>query len=236
MVRMLKLAEAMAVALAFMLLLLVRITNTEPAAAEGLQREVQVPVAHPHDPVVITEVTFGDARVQAGRFEKPYVLDPITPFEASEGWPGNLSIQFLNRSNLSVSYLNITVGFPEARSPNHPQALAAAALGLGRVPDSVALNQRNGPLVQPPDRQPLSLGPGQALTVRLGDHLEEIRRQVEPLISPLTSLSAATKIRIDLALCYFADGMNWSGGGFQRRKPWNRRVDSGRSRLFSRRL
>jgi hypothetical protein len=82
-------------------------------------------------------------------------------------------------------------------------------LNLGRVPPPAAFDRNGKPLRQRPESQPIWFRPGQELAIRLGDYVDRIKTNVEPFMP----LAVLTRLNVDLGLVFFADGMQWSGGG-----------------------
>jgi hypothetical protein len=184
--------------------------------AAGVQRQVHVPTAWRYDPVVITKVVVGNAKVQAGRFAKPSTVDPdpITPFEAGDDWIQNLSVYFLNRTSQTIVAAEINLGFPET-SMLTGRPPRGCVLKLGRRPAPAAFDRTGQAIPQPSDRLPLSFGPGQTMVVGLGDYMGQIGATVNPVML----LAAVTSVRIDLIACYFADGTRFAGGGYSSPDP-----------------
>lgn len=198
-------------ALAFALLLAVATQWLNPgaAAAAETERQVLIPVAMKHEPVVITKVTLGDTVVQAGRFVQEKATDPITGFQAGDAWIQNLTIYLLNRTHKTVAFAIIDLGFPET-GDGRTKPQRAYQLNLGRIPPAADFDRSGEPLPQSPDRLPLSFAPGQTMALRLGDYIEQIRSHVEPVLP----LSEGRHLTVSVSHLYFQDGMQWGTGMF----------------------
>lgn len=202
--------------LAFSVLLILAARYVKPgAAAAQTERQVQVPLTSHKLPVVITSVTLGDTVVQAGRFEKPQPpIDPITPFQAGDDWIRNLTIHLFNRTDRTIVFARIMLILPETGN-GADRPLRIYNLDLGRMPAGTTFLGNGQLYSQPPDRVPLSFGTRQTMAVALGDHIDRIRAGVERAIP----LAVATKLKIDLNLFFFTDGMRWAAGGFEDPDP-----------------
>jgi hypothetical protein len=183
------------IALAFALLLFPATQWLKPAnsAADGKGRQVDSQVANQRTPVVITKVTLGETIVQAGRMFLGQV-DPITPFTAGDDWIQNLTLYLYNRTNKTIVYTSVQIVFPETGELTPPRGFL---LRLGRVPPPIDV------LFRPTDRPPILFLPGQTMVIRLGDYIDQIKSEVEPVFP----LAAATKLKIYVESSYFADGM-----------------------------
>ncbi len=180
------------------------------AAADSL-RQVEVPRARKVDPMVVTKVTLGNDLVQGPN----YYGGPAgpTPFRANDDWIQNLAIHFLNRTDLTIVYANILVGYPETTAGG-TKPLHVSILNLGRIPDGLTVDKDGKLHEQRPDAKPLFFGPDQTLVVRLGDHMDQIASSRLPL-------SALTQVKIILSSCYFANGMRFAGNSFSTFDPRN---------------
>jgi hypothetical protein len=187
------------------------------AQSQAPQRQVQIPLASPNDPVVITRVLVGNVKVQSGRFLKPRVRNAgqpqITPFEAGDDWIPNLSFYLLNRTTQTVAAVHINIGFLDTATPTEPPR--ACVLQLGRIPEPAAFVNTGAVWPQPAGRLPLSFLPGQSMRIALADHLEEFR----PFIEAVMPLAEVSSVRIDLTASYFPDGTRFAGGGYSAPDP-----------------
>jgi hypothetical protein len=193
-----------------------------PAAAQGLpQRTVEPPIVTKMAPLVFFKATtVGGSTVQTGRFAKPRSQppDPITPFEASDDWVQQTTVYLLNRTNQGITWVLISFTFP-----NTNVGLQATRLYLGLVPETAASDPKENwwspsgappsavPIVNPPDRLPLLVRPGELLEIRLGDHWDQIGRE----LSPQLSLGTVKRMSVVVQACYFAPDVMWNGNHFR---------------------
>jgi hypothetical protein len=180
-------------------------------AAAQLKRQVYFGPDSKIMPVVVEKVTLGSAVVQFGRYQttevRPY---PVTPFSADDDWISQLTVYLLNRTEKAVVRLTVVFSFPETtlRTPDGPSR-AGFSLTLGLLPPPANVDPAGRPIPQRPGAKPISLGPGQTMSIRLSDYIDEIKRDGERSIS----LSAATQLNVTVQPgIYFADGMQWNGG------------------------
>ncbi len=174
-----------------------------------VERQIEVPIAKKDRPVVVTEVTLAGTKVQAGRFIRPDIIDPVTPFQADDDWISELTVHLFNRTNKTIVFVNIVLGFPET-GDGFARPQRVCNLNLGRIPRSAAFDEAGRVYPQSADWQAISFGPGETMEVRLSDHLAQISGAVASVI-PLT---AATKLVVRLGSCYFQDGLKWAAGGY----------------------
>jgi hypothetical protein len=212
MFRSLKVVGGIALAFAFLLVPTTQWLKPANSAAVKTERQVQIPIGSKMKPVVITKVTLGDTVVQAGRMA---TVEPITPFQAGDDWIQNLTIHLYNRTNKTIVFAQVLFGFPETgdgRAGAAGQPPRAFLLQLGRIPPPAPSAGH-----QPTDWQPISFLPGQTMAIRLGDYIDRIRFQVEPVLP----VAAVTQLIIQLNIFYFADGMEYSGNAFKIHDPQN---------------
>jgi len=204
----LKLVGGIALAFALILTFTTHRLNSGATAAAEAERQVDVPVARKIQPVVVTKVTLGNAVVQAGRFVKPETapLDPVTRFQAGDDWIQNLTIYLFNRTNFTIVYANIHLGFPET-GDGLGQPQRSFTLQFGRIPPAADFDQSGNALPQPPARQPMLFRSRETIAIHLGDYIDRMRASAEPTIP----LATVTKLGIHLGIYYFADGMLWHG-------------------------
>lgn len=211
MYRILKAAGGIALAFTFLLVLARQSVMPANLAAVKTERQVEVTPTDQMSPVAATEVRLGNAIVQPGRMLQRGRVEPITSFQAGDDWIQNLTLYLYNRTNKTIVFAEIIFLFRESGS------LARSGRGfdleLGRIPPSAP----GGLRPQPSDRQPISFLPGQTMVVHLGDYIEQIRRQVEPVLP----VAASTHLRISLVSFYFADGMLYRAGAYRSADPQN---------------
>jgi hypothetical protein len=133
-------------------------------------------------------------------------INNLKPFLAPDDWVQTMTISLKNRTNKTVVYVYVLLGFPEA-GDGRTEPYAAYRIRLGRIPALDAYT-RSGRSFYDPNRKPLSFGPGQTLEIHVGDYIDRIRQVVEKKMY----LTMVTKCVIDLSDAYFEDGMCWNGG------------------------
>jgi hypothetical protein len=195
-------------ALAFMLLLVLTTGILRPAvsAAAPTERRVAINATTRRTPIVVTKVTLADTVVQEGRMS---VRDSTTPFTAEDDWIQNLRLYLYNRTNKTVVFMQINLGFVENDGPI--SSMPNTFLTLGRRPPPPGVN---GPSSGP---EPISFLPGQTMVLNLQDYIAQIRSGVEPMIH----LTKTRSLFIFINDCFFADGTLTSGDNYWRRDPQN---------------
>jgi hypothetical protein len=127
------------------------------------------------------------------------------PFEAGDDWLQKMSIFVRNRTNKTIVYVNVDLGFPEAgNGVTEPYAMYMVL--LGQIPDVDAIQIYGHQFAY--TERPLSFGPGQTLDIRVGDYIDAIRAVVEKVMP----LNMITKCAITLQTVYFKDGTVWNPG------------------------
>ncbi|MGD0870210.1 MAG: hypothetical protein ABSB88_11705 [Bryobacteraceae bacterium] len=207
MFRSLKLLGGSALALALLLVM-----ASVPATAAQAERQIDCGVAVTNDGVVITRVTVGNVVVPCmaapgppdGR--GPYQSAP--PFQADDDWLQNVTIYLFNRTNKTIVWAGVQIGFPQTgdgRSPATPQH--TYNITVGRRPAVANFSPRTGQPM-PLHDIPLSFAGGRTQAIRLSEYIDQIRYTIQDaLFAPVTS------IRINPAYFIFDDGMSWSPGG-----------------------
>jgi hypothetical protein len=177
--------------------------GTTPAAAAQADRRVDCNVAINNDALVVQRVAVGNTPVpcywSAGKDRK---YQPPPEFQAGDDWLQDLSITFFNRTDKTIVYVLIGLSFPQT------QPERATNISLGRIPDVAAFDYQGKPVPQGA-RQPLSIGPGQSLTLKVGDYIQEIRGGLEPVL-----FVPVTTVTIHLISCHFEDGMYWNPSSY----------------------
>lgn len=178
------------------------------AVAAPMQRQVEFRIQNKYEPVVITKITLGNVIVQPGRFVKPVgeAPDPVTPFTAGDDWVQNLTVYLLNRTNQVIVYAHLVLSFPET-SDRQTRFRAMHVLTLGRIPESAAFDAGR-PIQQLPGLQAIRFPPRQVMAIRLGDYIDQIKKDVEPY----RALAAMTDLDVTISTFFFADGLRWTGG------------------------
>lgn len=176
---------------------------TPPTHAAQAARVVDCNVAVNNDALVIQKVTVGDAPVDCYWFPGPSrkYVEPAA-FQAGDDWLQDLSITFYNRTNKTIAYILIGLGFPQT------QPERAVNINLGHIPDIAAFDRQGKPLRQD-GQKPLSLGPGETLVVNVRDYISQINGALESALSV-----PVTKVTIQRIGCNFDDGMHWNPGPY----------------------
>jgi hypothetical protein len=150
----------------------------------------------PYDAVSISNVTVEGMAVGS-----------LKPFQAGDDWIQSMSISLKNRTNKTIVYVYVLLGFPEA-GDGKTVPYAAQRIELGRPP-AVDRARRDGLLAYvDPSQKPLSFAPGETLEIHVADYIPQIKAVVERKMY----LSTITICRIHLMFCYFQDGMRWTAG------------------------
>lgn len=176
--------------------------NATTALAQA-GRVVDCKVAVNDDALVVTKVMVGGTEVQCywspGASKK---YEPPPAFQAGDDWLTDLTISLFNRTNKTIVYALVSLSFPQT------QPERADNISLGRIPDIAALDRQGKP-IQQGGQQPLSLGPGQTLVLKVSDHMNEIRGLLGSALSV-----PVTRVTVLLNRCYFEDGMHWNQGSY----------------------
>jgi len=159
--------------------------------------------------VMITRVTVGDQAVQCGLMVGPHNVQRVTPFQAGQDWLKNMTIHLYNRTNKTIAFVDLPLGFPETgNGRTEPQSIYH--IKLGRIPPEDAFFGRTGqPIPIDSDLTPLAFGPHQTLAVHVGNYINQIRSYVQERML----LSGVTKLVIHGGTLFFDDGMRWQAGG-----------------------
>ena len=158
------------------------------------------------DAVAITKVTVGSSEIQAGLYLGGCKRQPIETFEAGDDWLKDTTLSVFNRTNKTIAFQTIDLRFPEAGQRIY-------SIRLGRVPANAAFFGRgrvDESLPQADHLQALHFLPGQTLTIRVGDLIEQIRQRMESD----RPLAAYTQVFVSSGEVFFEDGMRWSGNVF----------------------
>jgi len=191
--------------------LLLVVSATVMLAAQG-EKKIDCGVAVSNDAVVITKTTVKERVVECmaapgppnGR--GPYQKAPA--FLADDDWLENVTIYFFNRTNKTIVWAGILIGFPQTGDGGSPAtAQRTYSIELGHRPAIANFNPRTGQQMRN-EGVPLAFGREQTLLVRLSDHIEAIRENIrDRLFVPVTAIEI-TPIQF-----IFDDGMSWSAGG-----------------------
>jgi len=188
------------------LLLAVACPNSGIVPAFAADKVIEVDPQHRSDPVMITKVTLGDSEVQCGLIASPFQLQPVVPIQAGDDWLQNVTIYLFNRTNKTVVYVQIVLGFPET-GDGIQRPMRVHHITLGQLPPSVAVTGSGQPIRRDLTRKAMSFAPGQTLLIDVGVYFDQIRASVEPKMA----FTAITKCIIRRSAFYFDDGMRWDG-------------------------
>jgi hypothetical protein len=123
-------------------------------------------------------------------------------FPAGEDWVQNLTIYILNRTDQTIVHFEAMFSFPETTAGHERWGVP---LSLGRTPDSGMIDAKGNLLTQPPDLQPLSFGPGQAMELHLGGYAGFVENTARA--------ASLTTIQMSFQRVFFKGGtLQWSSG------------------------
>jgi hypothetical protein len=205
------------------LALVLYLTAIQPAKAQSTPdvgyKMLRVGGGGMRDPLYITKVTVDGkemvlgARLPADR--KSSLILPGRPFQAGSDWLRSLTIFLKNRTDKTMVFIDIPIGFPETgNGRTEPQTIYD--IKLGRLPAADAFDARTRkPIAIPPSVKPLSLGPGQKISVHVSDYIGQIKAYVERLMP----LMMVTKCTIYGTRGCFEDGICWAGNSFSTPDP-----------------
>jgi len=190
-------------------LVLLPVIAGAPARAAQAERQLDCGVPVRNQAVVIAKVTLGDTEVfchgvlpQNG--PGPWQRAPA--FMADDDWPQNLTIYLFNRTDKTIVWGMITLGFPQTGDGStRATAMRTFELTLGRRPAIANLDRAGRPM--PVEGAPLSFRGERALAVHLGDYISQIQHRISDVLPvPVTTISVISSMFI------FEDGMRWSSG------------------------
>ena len=161
-------------------------------------------------PVMITSIAVGGKSVECGLFVKPpSVIQPITPFQAGDDWLQQMTISLFNRTEKEIVAGTVSLMVLDLTTNCHTQVCPMEQIQLGQIPKVDAYDGRTGlPLQDHSERQPIQWLPGQTLTIRVGDYLEDMKSK----LSNYEPITAVRNIAVHLGSFYFPSGMKWFGG------------------------
>ena len=193
---------------AFPALLAIALWSTSGVvSAVAAEKVIQVEGQQRTDPAMITKVTLGSAELQCGVVVSPREVQPVTPFQAGDDWIENLTLYLFNRTDKTITFANIRIGFPEIGDGSSQRPMRSDYITLGRIPPAVAFSASTGqPLRQSARRKAMTFPPGQLLLIDVGTYANSIKGSVDSM--PFASI---TKITIQVSSVYFDDGMKWNG-------------------------
>jgi len=197
-------------ALLFVLALII----TAPAMAAQAERQIDCGIAITNDAVVITKVTLGTKEVPCMWSPGPPngrgVYQPAPPFQADDDWLQNVTIYLFNRTNKSIAWVWVDIGFPQTGDGlSQATSQRTYQIILGQRPDAANFDPRTGQPM-PVQGTPLSFAPGQTLEIHLGEHFDRIKERTrDRLFAPLTS------VRVSPVHAFFVDGMGWNPSSYQ---------------------
>jgi hypothetical protein len=174
------------------------------------ERQVEVAPQASNEPLIFTKVALGDTPLMCGLVKGMDEYQAVVPFHASDDWIENLRVEFLNRTVKPVAFVGLRLWFPDT-GDGRSRAIRVYNVPIGRIPDVAAFGQDGHALAQPSSYQRIWFAPGQTMAVQLRDHIDRISSAVRASIP----LSSVTRLKIDIAVCYFSDGTKWAGGGYR---------------------
>ncbi len=90
--------------------------------------------------------------------------------------------------------------------------MRAYVANLGRIPAIDAFSSRTGQALRiDPNSKPLAWEPGKTFTVRISEHMDGIKDQLENVLL----VTSVTKVAIHIGPFWFQDGMRSFGGVFE---------------------
>lgn len=159
------------------------------------------------DAVLVSDVTVGNSHVQcywspgpSGKYEPP----PM--FRGGDDWLKDLVITLINRTNKTIVYGLVGLGFPEA------QPERTVNIPFGRIPAIAAFDRTGKPLRQEGQR-PLVLPPGKMLIFKASEYADTLKAALDGSFEPIT------KVTVHLVSFYFEDGMHWNQGSYSSPDP-----------------
>lgn len=178
-------------------------------SAQTLGRSVEIDPQHRSDAVTITRITLGETVLQCGIPDGPASHEPIVPLPAGSDWLSQLTCYLLNRTNKTIIYGSLELGFPETGDGTTPQtAMTTFPLSFGLMPPSVAFTGSGVPLRQ--ENIPLDFEPGQTMAVQLDPkRYSEIQGD---LARRMGNPAAITKLFVRRGTFIFSDSMKWNHG------------------------
>ncbi len=166
------------------------------------------------DAVLISDVAVENKTVECGLFIKPpLVIQPVTPFQASNDWVQHMNIFLVNRTSKVIVRGSMILRFLDTGDCSTPSSRCIqSVLEFGRLPAVDAYSGRTGQPLKPErlERPPLDWRPEQTIAIHVSDYIAEIKEDSANLL-PVNALS---KLNIYRGVFYFDDGMVWSLGRY----------------------
>ncbi len=193
------------------IIVLLNLTLTD-VAAQSLQRSVEVESQHRNDAVVVTGVALGNTFLQCGLPESATSVQPVVAISGGPDWLSHLTIYLLNRTEKTVVYGELQLGFPETGDGKSAQApMTIVPLRLGIMPSAVAY-LGSGQLLPQENRPLFSITPGQTVPIPLSPAVySDIQRN---LASRMPDSAAVSRLVVRRGSFIFADNMKWNKGSF----------------------
>jgi len=193
----------------------ITVSVTFLVAGQQTEKRIEVEREFAVDPVVVTAVTRGNSTIECGLPTGNGQVQPVTPFQAGTDWLQNTTVQLYNQTDKTISFLQLTLVFPETGSGTQQSPLRISNINLGRIPTSAAYSGRTGKEIpQDPNTRALSLKGHDTLLVDLGAYIKGIRESIDNV-----SFESISKCEIRRSVVYFEDGMKWAGGGYSQLDP-----------------
>jgi hypothetical protein len=171
-------------------------------------------------PVLISNVAVSDKTVECGLFIKPpAVVQPITPFQASDDWLQHMTISLVNRTQQVIDFATVSLMFLDNAVDCRTQVCPLEQIHLGQIPKLDAFNGRTGQPLKPEQvgATPLAWSPGQTIVVHVSDFMDEIGAKL-PNYEPVGSVR---KVAVHIGPFFFRDGMRWAGNRYSKPIPEN---------------
>jgi len=188
------------------------VVNAGPPQARMAEKLIDCGIAGSKDGVVITKVTVGDTAVPCmaapgpPNGKGPY--QPAPPFQADDDWLESVKIYLFNRTNKTIVWAGINIGFPQTGDGLSPATKQRVySIIVGRRPVVANFSYRTGEQMLQHDI-PLAFAGEQTQVIRLSEYIDQIRSATQDVLS-----AGVMSIRIDPLSFIFEDGMECGPGG-----------------------
>jgi hypothetical protein len=173
---------------------------------------VPLDFTRPDGPMILPQYPLPFDAIHVSDFKEG--KDPVTPgvpIKASEGWLKNFSLIIKNVSLKEITWVEVNLHVVDTANGTRQRPFSSSAVWeLGQHPRYSRSNEEMPPGPGPP----LSLPPGQELTVSFASQYDSIKESVEPL-QPMSTIQ---KVLLTYGIL-FADGTMWSAGQYYRPDP-----------------
>jgi hypothetical protein len=173
---------------------------------------VPLDFTRPDGPMIFTQYPMRFDPIQVSNFKEGNdSVTPGIPIQAGEDWLKNFSLTVKNVSPKEITWVAVDIDVVNTANGTRLRPYSSQALlELGQHPRY----SRSGEKMPPGPDPPLSLPPGQQLTVSFASQYDDIKGSVEPL----QPMSTVQKVVFWYAVL-FADGTKWSAGEYCRPDP-----------------